>query len=215
MKKVILTIIISTFMLIGVQSAKAGMLNLTTEGSSGYINNAYFEQIDPQSTGTGVIDPFLRIEHNRFEQGYNTNYRYQPGGDTQFNEKKDLQYTHALLLSSVPIIQLTDGQYYLQFMLDINQIGKSDPDGGSPTSSFISLDELRIYQSNSSLLHDYNPSNTNWGGLNPVYRMDTASADNWIKLDADLNSGSGSGDMFAYIPFSSFDLSKQYVYLYS
>jgi hypothetical protein len=40
--------------------------------------------------------------------------------------------------------------------------------------------------------------------------------DNWIKLNYSLNSGSGSGDMVAYIPNSLFTgSSEQFVYLYS
>src|SRR5262245_32320219 len=31
------------------------------------------QQIQPQSTGTGFIDSFLRIQQNGFERGYNTN----------------------------------------------------------------------------------------------------------------------------------------------
>src|SRR5205807_7101680 len=37
--------------------------------------------------------------------------------------------------------------------------------------------------------------------------------DNWVKLDASLNSGSGSGDAYVYIPDQAFT-GGQYVYLY-
>jgi hypothetical protein len=49
-----------------------------------------------------------------------------------------------------------------------------------------------------------------------LYDLDTGG-DNWIKLNYRLNSGSGAGDMYAYIPESSFvGLSPDgYVYLYS
>ena len=47
-----------------------------------------------------------------------------------------------------------------------------------------------------------------------IYDLDSASVDNWIKLNYSLNTGSGSGDMFAYIPDSLFT-GGQYVYLYS
>ena len=45
----------------------------------------------------------------------------------------------------------------------------------------------------------------------PIYTM---GAENWIKLNYDLDNGSGSGDMFAYIPNWLFGDGK-YVYLYS
>ncbi|MHC4328404.1 MAG: hypothetical protein ACYSWW_09820, partial [Planctomycetota bacterium] len=44
-----------------VPAIAAPTLDLTTSGSDGYIDLAYFVQIDAQSTGTGVIDPFVRL----------------------------------------------------------------------------------------------------------------------------------------------------------
>ena len=50
----------------------------------------------------------------------------------------------------------------------------------------------------------------------PVYDLNAGSGGNYIKLDANLSSGSGAGDMVALIPVSALgtDLT-QYVYLYS
>ena len=39
-------------------------LDLTTAGASGFINGAFFQQVPDQSTGTGVIDPFVRLSTN-------------------------------------------------------------------------------------------------------------------------------------------------------
>ena len=52
------------------------MLDLTSQGSSGVINDAIFQQSDAQPTGSGVIHSFLRIQTNApTEQGYNTDGR--------------------------------------------------------------------------------------------------------------------------------------------
>ena len=53
------------------------------------------------------------------------------------------------------------------------------------------------------MLDSYNTVNKKLNGLTAIYDLD-AGGDNWIKLDYSLNSGSGSGDMVAYIPNSLF-----------
>ena len=40
----------------------APTLDLRALNSFGTVNGAYFEQIDPSSTGTGVISSFVRIQ---------------------------------------------------------------------------------------------------------------------------------------------------------
>jgi hypothetical protein len=177
----------------------AAMIDLTAAGSFSYdsANVGYFEQIDPRSTGTGVIEAFAQIGGNDpVTYAFNTSYEnantpsdpyYQPylGTSPQFN--------HDLLTTSVPIVNI-GGTDYRQFLLDVNQTG---------ASSLLSLDFLKIYQSNTGSL-------ATLGGLTPIYTL----AGDWIKLDYSLNTGSGSGDMFAYIPAELFG-NQTYVYLYS
>jgi PEP-CTERM motif-containing protein len=170
-------------------------LDLTTAGASGFINGAFFQQVPDQSTGTGVIDPFVRLSTNdNCEQGYGTSGRPLP-----FDENSSLTFTHNLLLSDIPVINL-NGTDYLQFLLDINQTGDNP---------LLSLDQIKIYQSNTADI-----TSTNLGDLGTqVFDLD-AAGDAWINLDFSLNSGSGSGDMFAYIPTSLFS-NKTYVYFFS
>ena len=59
--------------------ASAGVCDLTTNGAtcgpSVFTNFAIFGEVSPQPTGTGYIDPFLRLQNNgqdRAQQGYNT-----------------------------------------------------------------------------------------------------------------------------------------------
>jgi hypothetical protein len=174
----------------------ATTLYLTTVGSSGYIGDAYFEWVDEGSTGTGVIDSFVRMGTNAsIEQGYNTD------GPLEFDTKAST-HTHSLLLSSVPIVQI-DGVDYREFLLDIGEPG---------SASLLSLDTIEIYLADSGSLTGYP---TFGGSATKVYDLDlNAGGDSWIILDSNLNSGNGWGDMFAYIPNSVFT-GGDYVYLYS
>src|SRR5262249_13202157 len=94
---------------LGQSSARAAfVLDLTTHGSSGSITGtvggaALFQQIDHQSTGTGVIDSFVRLQHNGTEQGYNTDANPNNNGtvaDTN-DAGNTAQYNHSILLSDL------------------------------------------------------------------------------------------------------------------
>jgi PEP-CTERM motif len=206
-------------------AADAAVCDLTVSGSTcAPFAGAIYSTDVPQPTGTGYIDPFLRLQHNGSEKGYNTSADYTPEGgfdfQTGYDQKDPLNYTHDLLLSAVPIVSKTvDGvtQDYREFLLDINE-----PDG---PQALLSLDELQIFLSPVGMLgvqgeSEYDPSgNAGMGtldGLNAIYDLDTGG-NNYIMLNYALASGSGSGDMVVYIPNSLFTQpgSPQYVYLYS
>jgi len=174
-------------------------LDLTTHGSGGYINDAYFVQISPQSTGTGVFGTFVRLSANHkqgISQGYNTSAR-----PLLYDENNSRKHTRTLSLSEVPVFNF-NGINYREFVLDINQ--KSTTRG-----RMLSLDQIEIYLSD---VPDLIGKPNSLGTL--VYELDAGLEDNWIKLNARLNHGSGSGDMLAYIPDRLFT-GGDYVYFYS
>jgi hypothetical protein len=72
----------------------------------------------------------------------------------------------------------------------------------------LSLNKIEIYLAADPVIKGYSVS---LGTL--IYELDTATSDNWIKLNARLNHGSGSGDMLAYIPDNLF-VGGDYVYFY-
>ena len=116
--------------------------------SSGMIDGAKFSNVK-YSAGTGVIDPFVRIQAGDNEQGYNSS----SGLNKQFDEtgKYASQYNHALALSAIPITYIynpTTQQFdaYRQLLLDINENSNSNGE------QYLSLDALQIYQSNSDSL---------------------------------------------------------------
>lgn len=173
-----------------------------TDGAEVTIDGAIYRENDIGPTGSGVLDPFVRISdaNSAVEEGYNTS-----GRPLVFQENSSPTFTHDLLLGDVPIFNIS-GTLYREFVLDINQ---TKPD------SLLSLDELQIYLSNTAFNSTTNlPSSTlsDLGTL--VYDLD-ASGDNAVELDYNLNSGSGSGDLRVFIPNAVFDTSFTYVHLYS
>ena len=178
-------------------TATAGpTLDLTTQ-EFGTIGDAYFIRAYLQSTGTGIIEPFVRLSTNKpISQGYNTSAR-----PLEYDENNSPKFTRTLSLSEVPLFNI-EGTDYREFLLDINQNGTAD-------GRMLSLDAIEIYLATEPDLIG-NPSSL--GTL--VYELDTATADNWIKLNYRLNHGSGSGDMLAYIPDNLFT-GGEFVYFYS
>ena len=212
----------------GGQNAYADVvIDLTTAGSSGSaagtIGGTFVvEQISPQSTGTGVIDPFLRIQAVGNEGGYNTD------GAVEYDAKAGI-WTHAIQLSDLAssVVNIGGVSYY-RFMLDINQ-----NTGGSPTdpvpNEHLSLNQIQIFQSAGDLGLPNNNQDTltaatatappliSFVGATEVFRMNNATDPNTeILLNYDLNPGSGAGDMFLYVRTSNFANSpSSFITLYS
>jgi len=187
-RRLVLTALV---LLLPAASVHAAILDLTTEGSSGIINNARFYQFNEIPTGTGRVNTFLRIQGFGEQAGYNTD------GTVEFQTKAS--FTHSIQLSVVPIANI-DGTNYREFFLDINQDGER----------ILSVDDFKLYLESA-------PDISGWPGnfSTPLYDLD-AGDDNWIKLDDFLNVGSGHGDALALIPDSLFTgPSSQYVYLYA
>jgi hypothetical protein len=193
-KRHIICFVFSAYALLSAIPAYGTLLDLTVE-YEGTINGAILQRFSPEtSTGTGQVEPFVRIQGKGVQEGYNTD------GTAEFETKSSL-WTNSLLLSDVAVV-LIDGVNYRGFLLDINQ--------SKGSRSLLSLDELKVYLEPSGNLTGY-PA----GFGSPVYDLD-AGEDSWVKLDTGLaGSGSGSGDMLALIPDSVFAGSGQYVYLYS
>lgn len=185
-----------------VQLGQALSIDLTTTGSSGTINGGFFQQVPNQSTGTGVIEPFVRLQDDPTEEGYNTGLSAMP-------DVKAGAWTHELLLSAVPVVTIGAIDYY-QFLLDLNETNNA-------AGRFITLFELEIWTKSGALTSADEYSDLTNGGASKVWDLDAGPDGNSkIELDYSLNPGSGAGDMFAYIPVSSVgtDGTKN-LYLYS
>lgn len=170
------------------------------------MGTVIFARDATQPVGTGVFDPFLRLDvkgNSTDEQGYNTSgvicVKCTGNNYTTRNVLDDMtpvNYTHDVLISD---LQLTsDGKYYV-FKLDINEPGT---DG----KSLLSLDGLKLYStSQTAQTGEALDANNNIvdgaGGIvgTKLWDMDLGQ-DRSVLLDYGLNNGgSGVADMVMYV----------------
>jgi len=213
-------------LLMGARSAKADTLDCTSGicGSGSGIEfvfnsvnyasfaGALWSTTDTQPTGSGVIDSFVRIgpTGNDVIDGMNTSAR-----PLLNDEKTDLTFTHDVQKSDIPIVKLptlggagSNTDYY-QFLLDINQTG-SDP--------LLSMSQVKICTGTQSMASvvDNCAGTLRYNMDDPV--AGTGDQGNNVLMNYNLNHGSGSGDLFMYIPTSYFSTngpSNKYLYLWS
>jgi len=167
-------------------------------------SNVIVTQVDAQSTGTGVIDPFLRVQraNSSCVAGFNT-------GGNAGGTLDDIAgtWTHALPTSSLTTINI-GGTDYVQFMLDINQTG---------ANPYLSLEALRFFSFGDGLLDGDAGLNTLLAGgvgVQQLFNMDDG-ANRRLLMDFGLNSGSGSGDILFSINADLFTNAGAFIYLFS
>ena len=168
--------------------ADAAVYDLTTQSAVSIptsYGTAIFTTDFTQPAGTGVFDPFLSIQANGTEEGYNTSAG-------AFDTKREPQWNHELTLGDLRQTATTiNGVDYFSFTLDINE-----PNAGD--KSLISLDALQIYASNKTGIHTQNLSQIG----TKVFDLDLPT-NNYV-LYNDANSGSGEADIAFFIPVSAF-----------
>ena len=192
MRRILSVIFAATIVFFIGSQAQAAIVDLTVTGSSGIANNAVFIQGWPGDvSGSGVFDPFVRIQKNESEQGYNSD------GTLVFDAKSGI-FTHSISLNSVSTV-LYNNIIYREFLLDIGQ-----------NNDLLSLDKVQIYLNST----DNAVTGTNLANLGTlIYDLD-AGGDNWIKFNHS-DSGNGNADMTMLVPNSIFGGANPYVYLYS
>src|SRR5687768_9303471 len=89
------------------------VVNLTTAGLELPVGTAIVTQTDHLTAEDGVVNPFLRIDANGVERGYNTD-----GRPLQFDERANTAVTHSLTLGEVPLVT-KGGVEYREFLLDV------------------------------------------------------------------------------------------------
>jgi len=147
------------------------------------------------SAGTGNIDPFVRIQANGNEAGYNTDFA-TPSGPL---DDKAGTWTHSLQLSAVPIVTI-GGIAYREFLLDANQ---------AAGNTNIPLNQVQLFQSSADVgltgaFTDATASTNasiSFPSATLVFQMSapsTSAADSHTVL---VSSGNGSGtlDMALYV----------------
>jgi hypothetical protein len=185
-------------------SASALTIDLTSGGSQN-IGGAVFTTTENQSTGTGIINPFLRLQGNGNETGLNSN---EPNAKLLDATKAGI-WTHDITLADLGTTTFNSTNYYV-FLLDVNETN-------SANGKLISLDTFQLYTRTSSITDgSADTLAAVQSGGNLRYNMD-ANASTEVLLNYELNNGSGSGDLFVYVPTSLFaaDTDSSFLYLYT
>jgi len=199
---------------VGAPSAQAATLDCsvtpgvctggTSLGGGLYLfDGALWTTTDLQSTGTGVIDSFVRVSDNDLVlSGMNTDARPL----TQ-EENSSPTFTHDIQGVNIPIVTI-GGQQFYEFLLDINQQGV-DPN--------LTISGLQLCYSGagSQTIPDVGGQDVqscDTAASTPFY---TLPADDTVKLNYGFNEGSGSGDLFMYIPVNGAISDSTFVYLWS
>jgi hypothetical protein len=205
----VLCLMISTVAILAGGTAQAIMVDLLQPNSSGSVNTFYgtaiFNTDTTQPTGTGVFDPFLTVQNNGVEQGYNSSNSNAP-----FDVKRIPQWNHEITVSEMKqkaSVTIGNAVYY-RFLIDVNEPNTAD-------KALISLDSLKLFTS-----PIVGQTTTNVEALG-VKRFDLdidpagMAADNWALYD-DRNHGSGESDIAVLIPSSAFATASDsdYVYMY-
>jgi hypothetical protein len=199
-KKCTLSLVLITSFFVVSTPLYAGVVDLATNVSgtataaTGQLTT--FERFNNPPTGTGVFEPFVRIQAKGTEKGYNTDGTLE--FDTKQGQTGGKNWTHSIKLGELLV---TNG--CIEFLLDINEDQGHDDE-------ILSLDQLEIYLSD-------NPDNSGYPALGDlVYKLTDVSHDNWVILDNTIfNPGSGTGDMKVSIPVDQGWSADKYLYLYS
>src|SRR5215207_5425438 len=174
--------------LLGAPQVHSAVYDLTTQSAIAVptsYGTAIFTTDYTQPAGTGVFDPFLSIQANGTEEGYNTSTGV-------FDTKREPQWNHELTVGDLEQSRTTiNGVDYFSFTLDVNE-----PNAGE--KSLISLDALQLYASNKTGQRTQNVSQLG----TKVFDLDLPT-NNYI-LYNDANSGSGEADIAFFIPVTAF-----------
>jgi len=156
------------------------------------------------STGTGVFEPFVRLQAKDTQSGYNTDYANSGGVNY---DTKTGTWTHSVLFGDLGTVDIL-GQSYFHFSLDANESDNKD-------NIFIDITEIKIFIGGSDLKtpenhSDSDPTDGTLAGYSSVWNLDNATnGDVTINLSADIcetsgNCGSGKGDLSMLLPTNLF-----------
>ena len=168
------------------------------KNNSGTANGALFEVGSIHPAGTGVFEPFLTIQANGDEQGYN-------GSNNNFDTKRVPQWNHEIRFSDMTQTTIGGTAYY-GFAIDVNE-----PNGGGKAD--ITLTDLRIYTSSTIQTSTSVDGSGDFNGSLGALRYDLGNNEVYY---VDRHHGSGESDINVYVPVSLFAGAQgnDYVYMY-
>jgi len=165
------------------------------------VDGTIWSSVITQPTGTGVYQPFLRLQNHPTEEGFNTDFN----SPFPLDDKSPLNFTHSVQWNTLATINRGGIDYY-SFQLDANE-----PQGSN--KSLISLDQLKIYTASDNAIATKSALESQ-GTL--LYNLDGIS-DQTVFIDTALKPGSGTDDVTVYIPKSYFATASgtDYMYFYN
>jgi len=166
-------------------NANAAVVDLSSNGS-GSINGALFQVGSIHPAGTGVFDPFLTIQNNGWQQGYNS-------GTGNFDTKREPQWNHEIRFSDLQQTTI-NGTAYFGFAIDVNE-----PNGANKAG--ISLNGLSLWTSATIQNSTSVDANGFFNGSLGTLRYGLGA--NSVLYD-DQHRGSGESDINIFIPVSLF-----------
>jgi uncharacterized repeat protein (TIGR01451 family) len=134
-----------------------------------------------QASGTGLFDPFVRLQATPTEQGFNTN------AAVTFDAKTGT-WTHAILVSAIPVVTI-NGTRYWELFNDINETNSTKP---------ISLNKVEIYFAPGP----GGANITGYPGFAGFSATQVYAFDGNILIN-DVNAGSGRGDLRYLVPLTN------------
>lgn len=135
------------------------------------------------ASGTGTFNPFVRLQANPNERGYNTN------GTTEFDTKVGT-WTHAIKVSEIPVRTEDGCTNCWELFVDINDGNSNKP---------ISLNDMEIWFTANENLTGYGAAGFASGATK---EYDFAGD---VKI-FDVNQGSGRGDVRYMVPRTGIDV---------
>ena len=213
MKKILGCFLCVMLLIFWVSSAGAEMINLADEGrgDTETLINSYGTatfivaptEITYPSSGTGVFQPYLSIQANGSEEGFNTDYKPLPLDAKRAGDSGDKGWTHSITVGD--LYESTTGVF--EFLLDLNE-PKNE-------KSLITLTGIEIYiesaDPNTLVGTGFAPDKASLSNL--VYDL---GEDNSVLMDYSFWQGQGQNvDTLIYIPIDLTGFSSNdYVYTY-
>jgi len=186
-----------------VGAVHANSIDLTAVAVGGKViagDGSIWQVTDPQAAGTGVFKPFVRIQNNDVESGYNTDAKSPP-----LDAKAGI-WTHSVLWSSLTPGPFQGSGSYYRFDLDVNQ---------NSANPLISLNTFQIWSGN---VADQSTDTLGGSGFTKLYDLaNSASPGAPVLIDWAINKGGeGIADVSVFIPAAlGVPLDQPYMYLFS
>jgi hypothetical protein len=204
-RRIALALAAMCLMLVTGRSAVADQTEyiLPAWGSTATINGGIFTAVMSQPTGTGVFDPFLRVQEHPSEQGWNEDFTGNGGANpvpAGIDSKSD-PHTHSVALGSLLPVNINGVDYYV-FTLDLQE-------PANYPGRLLSLNNIQMFVNPTTGNPDCtaaNFANCLGDGDPAIWNMDVGpQGDSTVTLNSKLHEGSGLSDMTLMIRSDLFD----------